>query len=164
MISRLRPLDVAVLFEDRTYGLGDTIDITVEMSPHRDSLVRKAQIDLVVEERWTERTTVTIEKPIVQSIPTGRGAMMVQHLGTRTETKTVTRRHREKSVHGSVTFLENVRLGSGDPARHRIRLDIQPEPPPHVGEAQLTWWLQTVVDIVGARDIKPRQKVKISAV
>ena len=65
MISRLRPLDVAISFEERTYRLGEPIDLTIELMPHRDCDVREGRIDLMVEERWFERSTVSMEKPII---------------------------------------------------------------------------------------------------
>ena len=65
-------------------------------------------------------------------------------------------------MHSSVVFLENARLVSGRPARHSARLEIQPEPPVQAGKAKVRWWLQTVIDIAGARDIKPRSKVSIT--
>ena len=40
MVSMLRPLEMSVEFENKTYQLGDTIDVTVEMSPSRVVQVR----------------------------------------------------------------------------------------------------------------------------
>ena len=43
MISRLRPLEIELSFEDRTYRLGDSIDLEVALSPRRDCLVREGR-------------------------------------------------------------------------------------------------------------------------
>ncbi len=53
MLSRLFPLEVKVSFEDRGYGLGETINLTVELSPRRDMEVREGHVDLLCEEHWT---------------------------------------------------------------------------------------------------------------
>ena len=111
----------------------------------------------MVEERWFERSTVSMEKPIIV-----RGlAGPVQH-GTETVTKEVKRDHKVTWVHSSAVFLEDARLESGTPYQHSVRLEIQPEPPGHATDAKIKWWLQTVIDVASARDIKPRNRVSIA--
>ena len=163
MISRLRPIDVSISFDDREYRLGETIDVTIEMTPNRECRVREGHVDLILEERWTERSTLTIEKPVFSS---GGGALRYgppQQVGTTTETREISKDHKETSVHGSTVFLDNAQLKPGWPSRHHVTVQIQPEAPAHAGESKTRWWLQTVIDVAGARDIKPRHKVKISA-
>ena len=152
-----------VSFPERTYGLGETIDLTIELMPHRDCLIREGRVDLMVEERWTERSTVTIGIPIKQKSAGGVGWSWTSQVGTTTEIREVATDHKETSAHSSVVFLESVRFVSGRPEQYRIRLEIQPEPPPNAGHAKLKWWLQTAIDVVGARDIKPRSKISIAA-
>ena len=55
MLSRMRPVDVEVSFDNRTYHLGDNIDLTIELTPRRDCQVREARVDLIVKETWTVR-------------------------------------------------------------------------------------------------------------
>ena len=86
MISRLRPLDLAISFKERTYGLGERIDLTIEMTPHRDCHVREGRVDLMVEARWTETSTLTVEMPIMQRASSGFGGSVGQ-IGTTTETR-----------------------------------------------------------------------------
>jgi len=155
-------MDVAISFRERTYGVGDTIDLTIELRPHRDCHVREGRVDLMVEEQWTERSTLTTEKPVFASTGGARGVGNVKQIGTTTQTKIVEVNHKETSAHSSITFLENERLASGSPASYSVRLEIQSEPPSHTVDVKLKWWLQTVVDVVGARDIKPRSKVSIA--
>ena len=157
MISRLRPLDVAISFPKRTYRLGEPIDLTVELTPRRDCDVREGHIDLMVEEQWTERSIVSFEKPVVQTGPRGR----VQVVGTTTETREIVREHKEKYAHSSVALLAATRLDAGKSARYRVRLQIQPEPPARASEAKVRWWLQTVIDVAGARDLRSRTKVDV---
>ena len=85
MVSRLRPLDLEILFRERTYRLGEPIDLTVELSPRRDCDVREGRIDLMVEEQWTDRSIVSYEKPVVQTGP--RGGVRV--IGTTPETREI---------------------------------------------------------------------------
>ncbi|MCH8207215.1 MAG: hypothetical protein IH956_09470 [Chloroflexi bacterium] len=158
MISRLRPLDVAISFRERTYRLGEPIDLTVDLTPHRDCDVREGRIDLMVEEQWTERSTVSYEKPIVQTGMRGE----VRVIGSTTETRQIVREHKEKYAHSSTAFLEATRLDAGRSEVYRVLLQIQPDPPAHANEAKARWWLQTVIDVAGARDIRARTKVDIA--
>ena len=157
MISRLRPLDLKISFPERTYRLGESIDLTVELTPRMDCNVREGRIDLMVQEQWTEQSTITYEKPVVQTGARGQ----VRVLGTTTEIREIVREHKEKYAQSSAAFLEATRLDAGRSARYRVRLEIQPEPPARAKEAKVTWWLQTVIDVAGARDIKPRTNVDI---
>ena len=65
--SRLRPLDVKLLFDDRPYMLGETIDVMLELSARGDIEVREARVDLVCEEYYVESFNV-----MVPDIKTGR--------------------------------------------------------------------------------------------
>ena len=75
----------------------------------------------------------------------------------------VTESHRETYVHSSVVFLKDGRLQSGRVSRHNATLLILPKPPPHADKATLSWRLVTTVDLAGARDIKARRLVKVTA-
>ena len=158
MISRLRPLDLAISFRERRYRLGEPIDLRVELTPRRDCEVRMGRMDLMVEEQWTDRSIVSYEKPVVQTGP--RGGVRV--IGTTTETREIVREHKEKYAHSSVAFLEATRLDTGKSARYSVRLQIQAEPPARANEAKVRWWLQTVIDVAGARDVRVRTKVDIA--
>ena len=157
MISRLRPLDLAISFRERRYRLGEPIDLRVELTPRRDCEVRMGRMDLMVEEQWTEHSTVSYEKPVVQTGLRGQ----VRVMGSTTETRELVREHKEKYAHSSAAFLEAARLDAGKSARYRITLQIQPEAPARAKEARGRWWLQTVIDVAGARDVRARTKVAI---
>ena len=159
MISRLRPIDVSVSFDDRDYKLGESIDATIDMKPNRDCLVREGRVDIVLEERWTEEYTFSDEQPIISATAdSGAG-----QAGTETITKEVKKKHRETSIYGMVTFLQDEELTSGREVTRKVRVNIKPDRPAHAREGATSWWLQTVIDVAGARDVKPRHKVKISA-
>ena len=157
MLNRLFPLGVKITFEDRPYGLGETVNISVELEPRRAQEVREGRIDLVCEERWTEVHTVRVQvnRPRVGSAIGGiEPTIWVP--------KRVTESHRETYVHSSVVFLKDGRLQSGRVSRHNATLLILPNPPPNADKAALSWRLVTTVDVAGARDIKARRLVKVT--
>ena len=166
MISRLRPLDIELSLEDRTYTLGDSIDLEIELSPRRDCLVREGRVDLVVEARWTIRSTRRVETPIYQDIGGGGSIQTLgahqRQIGTEVKIEDTVRNFKEKSTHGSVVFLQDASLRSGRPSRHRLPLQIATDDAPR-HEAKKRWWLQVVIDVAGARDIKPRRKINVFA-
>ena len=163
----MRPVDVEVSFDDRTYQLGDNIDLTIELTPRRDCQVREARVDLIVEERWTEQFTQKIEVPI--RAPSGRydtgGGTII---GTETKIKENFVNYKEKTVHSTIMFLRDRSLISGRSTSHQPRLQVGKKPPrlarptPRQTKARMTWWVQTVIDVQGARDVKPRTKIDVS--
>ena len=157
MLSRLRPLELTVSHVDRTYGSGESIEITVEGSARRDCYVRQGRVELGVDARWTDRSTRTVEIPIYQRAGTGSH---VQQAGTRTEVKETVVKHRENGVQGSVVFLEDVRLTSGEPFRRSVELRV-PAKQSFPAVANVTWTLRTVVRVAGARDVRRRSKVNV---
>ncbi len=157
MLSRLFPLGVKISFEDRVYKLGETIDLTVELSPKRDMEVRGGRVDLVCEEHWTVRSTVMV--PVSRR---GGGHLAPGAVHAPRIPKQVHKEYRETFVHSSVVFLEDARLASGRTSRYNARLEIQPEPPPHAREGKVRWRLVTTTDVAGARDIKARRPVKVA--
>ena len=54
MLSRLHPLGIEVNFEDRPYKLGETVSLTLELSPRRDIEVRQGRVELVCDMRYTD--------------------------------------------------------------------------------------------------------------
>ena len=46
MISLIRPLGVNLVFEDRPYSLGETVNVMVEVSARRDVEVREGRVEL----------------------------------------------------------------------------------------------------------------------
>ena len=152
MVTRLFPLSVKVSFEDRPYKLGETINLTMELSPKRDIEVREGRVDLVCEEVWREVFTVMM--PVRGHSPYAR-----EHAPSVPQQRTKT--SREALVHSSVVFLKDTRLAAGRTAIYNARLEIEPEPP-HAREGKVSWRLVTTADIAGARDIKARRLVKVT--
>ena len=163
MVTRLRPLDVNLAFEDRLYKLGETIDLYLDLTARRELEVREGRVDLVCEERWAERFTVMAK--VVTPLGTGGGVMSgggSVRVITQTVPRQVYKEHKETYVHSSVVFLQDIRLDPAGTGRYDARLEIQPEPPPHADGANLRWSLVATIDVAGARDIKTRRKVKVT--
>ena len=168
MLTRVFPLNVKVSFEDRPYKLGETINLTMELSPRRDMEVREGRVDLVCEEHWTESSTLMVPDRRSYGGAAGIGGAAgfrgagAAYVPPPMVPKQATEEHRETYVHSSVVFLENAQLRSGVAARYNPRLDIDTEPPPHADKATLSWRLKTTVDVAGARDITARRPVKVT--
>ena len=107
--------------------------------------------------RWTDRSTRTVEIPIYQRAGTGSH---VQQAGTRTEVKETVVKRRKTAVQGSAVFLEDVELTAGKPFRHSIRLQV-PSKQSFPAVANVTWTLQTVISVAGARDVRRRSKINV---
>ncbi len=138
MLSRLFPLGVKVSFEDRVYKLGETINLTVELSPRRDIEVREGRVDLVREEVWSEVYT------LMMPVKRGHAPVMSGHAPSVPQQRTKT--SREALVHSSVVFLEDTRLASGRTDSYNARLEIEPGPPPHARQGEVRWRLVTTTD------------------
>ena len=159
-ISRLRPLDVKILFDDRPYELGETITVMLELSARGEIEVREARVDLVCEEHYTESYTVNV--PIGQRADMGAPAGLAGVYIPASVSKEVHKDVKESYVHSSVVFLTDSLLSSGSTDRYDVRLEIDQEPPPHASSAIVKWRLELVVDVARARDVKTRHKVNVA--
>ena len=163
-ISRLRPLDVKILFDDRPYKLGETINVMLELSARSEIEVREARVDLVCEEYYVESYDI-----MVPDIKTGRSmgglyggsGIATGYTPTPMIPKQVTKEHRETYIHSSVIFLADSLLNSGVTDQYDVRLGIETELPPHAGISVVKWRLELVVDVARARDVKTRHKVDV---
>ena len=153
MVSRLRPLEVTFEIDNRSYKLGNSIPITINLTAARPIDIRAGRVDLVCEEVYAETFTVT-GPTIYQS--SGRSAPRAQ------VPRTVTKRHKETYVHSDVVFLTDTHLKVGESEVYRTHLDIQEDLPPHSGSATLKWVLVVVIDIVRARDVRKQKTVKVT--
>ena len=156
MVSRLRPLNANVIFEDRPYQLGQTIDVTVELIANRDVNVREARLELVWEGRWTSSSSISA----AESTHSARhsafgGGSSIPQLSTR-----ATKVRRERYVHSNAVFLSDRELKEGGSSTHGVELHVQRQLPRQATGAsqrdrtQATWSLVMTVDIVGGRDVR----------
>ena len=149
----LGPLRVTVDFPDRAYGLGETIDIEIAITPKGNSSINEGRVDLVCEERYAE-TFTKMER--VGLYP--KGKTPPKDMFAKREVKVF----KESYVHSSTIFLENARLQPGAPARYNARLVIQPEPPPHAKVGTATWTLEAKVRIERGDTVSQARKVNVA--
>ncbi len=164
MVYKLKPLELGLEFEDRDYELGDTINIQVSLTPNGDVNLRGGRVDLVCEERYSQRGATLIS---ARSILATRSRSSVAP-GTRN----VATDRKERLVHSTVSLLEAGRLRGGAPTIRAARLLVQPTPPPHFeeamalqGDAQSSWtfkWrLVASVNVARGRDQKRQRQVRV---
>ena len=127
MVTLLRPLEVSIVFEDRNYRLGQTIDIDLELKARRDVLIREGRVDLMCQEHYKQTTTVTYPAHYGRLDPLGKKSSKT--MINFDATKQVTRTRNGTYSHSGAVFLTDTRLRSGATSRHRVRLEIGLEPP-----------------------------------
>lgn len=162
--ARIWPLEMKLLFDDRTYKLGEPIDIVVELSVRGEVEVREALVYLACEEHYWESYSV-----MVPDIKTGRQTGGIYgglgsaagYTPTPMIPRQVNKEIRETYVHSSVVFLTDTWLRPGETDRHSIRLEVGPEPPPNASNATIKWRLEAEVDVARGRDVRKRYQVKM---
>ena len=164
MVFKLKPLDLSLDFEDRPYDLGETIDITVELTPNGDVDVREGRLELVCEERYAQTAVSFIPDTYAPLTP---GGLVISG-----KTGHVATQRKERFVHSSMSFLEATSLSGGAATSRRAKLLIQSVPPPHMEEARalerdansawsFKWTLVASVNVVRGRDPRRQRAVKV---
>ncbi len=162
MVYKLKPLELSFDFEDRSYGLGDTVNVEVRLVPNGDGDVREARVDLMLEERFLNVESVDLSV-------SGRASLNRRNHITRRRSE----ERKETYVHSSVVFLAGTRLRSGVPSGHTARLRIETVPPRHAIEAaalvrdshqswSFKWTLVATVDIVRGRNPERQRAIKVN--
>ena len=163
MVSRLRPVDIAISFEDRPYQLGETIRIDVELTPRGDVTVREARVDLVCLARFTE---IGSRQQFAGIVRGDTGFHVMEAFGS--DRTSGSRETQSVETYKGPTFLHGRKLSDGIPSKNRIRFDIPAELPEIVSgygprtRAKMEWSLIVTVDVAGARDVIESAPVEIS--
>ena len=134
------PVSARVELQDREYGLGDSMKLSVELQARREIEVDEARVDLECEERWAD-TYVKMEPLGRAGGMLGRGKPMPGPPAPKRHVEV----HTDTFVHSSATLARGIRLSPGTPARYDITLDVGDERPPHASGGVLTWRLVTTV-------------------
>ena len=151
------PVSARVEFENRAYGLGDSIKLSIELQARREIDVEEARVDLECEERWAD-TYVKMEPLGRAGGMLGRGKPMPGPAAPKRQVEV----HINTFVHSSVTFARGIHLAPGTPARYDFTLDIGEERPPHASGGMLKWRLiTTVIPDVGELIVADSTKVRI---
>ena len=163
MVSRLTPLEIAIGFEDRTYQLGESIRIDVELTPRMDVTVREARVELVCLASFTEVGSSQQYFGIVRG---DTGVPMSEPFGS--DLTAGSRESEHTETYRGPTFLHGQRLREGTPIRERVRFSIPAELPENVSgygpraRANMDWSIQVTVDVAGARDMSEPVPVHVS--
>ena len=157
--SFARPLDVSLIFEDRTYNLGETINVTVQLTAGSGVKVRKGRIYLVYDVRWTEAETEG--QPLGAMIRRGGGRSVARATFSIETGKQVERR--QSYVLGGVGFLGNTQLERASANTYSIVLKIHDDDPPYsqIKGASIGWSIVAEVDVIRAFDAKTRRDLKV---
>ena len=134
------PVSAQVDLEDRAYELGDSMNLSIELTARREIEVEEARVDLECEEQWAD-TYVKMEPLGKTGGMLGRGKPMPGPAAPKRHVEVYT----NTFVHSSVRLAGGIRLTPGSPARYDVTLDIGEERPPHASGGTLKWRLVTTV-------------------
>jgi len=169
MVNSPRSTEIRMTFEDRSYKLGETIDLTVEVDPAGEVRVRGGTLELILEERLSEakmgRQMGVGGASALQGgapIRTTDYVPMQQTLSVKSKT----------NVHSSTEFLGEATLTPEGPNTYRTSLRIEPTPPKRLDEANMRekdakssvsfhWTLVARLDVVRGRDSKTERPITV---
>ena len=148
-------------FADREYELGGSIDISIILTPDRDTTIRSARVDLVCNQTYTHHSAWEGATPPRFS---GRGIYAVK--GMEVDQRT------EPYVHSTVTTLKDTLLRADVTETRRVDLRIRPTTPKRFREAaeahrnaaaawSFAWTLSVSLDIARGRDVEVEREVRI---
>lgn len=163
MVSRLRPVDIAISFDDRTYQLGETIRVDVEVTPRADVTVREGHIELVCLARFTE---VGRRQQYTGIARGDTGIHVIEPYGT--DQTSGSRESEHTETYRGPTFIYGRDLSEGVPSKRTLRFDIPAELPENVlgygprTRAKMEWSIVVSMDVAGARDVTESVPVDIS--
>ena len=154
-------LDVGLVFEDRSYTLGNTIDVKVEVDAKRDVTVRQGRVDLVYEVRWVAPDTV--HHPMGRLSRPGPGGNVMNSYSMRVPTKKLVE-YKHTYVIGSTVFLERTHLEARTNRSYNIQIYIHKDDPPYafMKGASMGWSLVAVFDVARAVDVKMSRGLKVA--
>ncbi len=159
--SWARTLDVNLTFEDRSYNLGNSIDVKIELNAIRNVTVRRGRVDLVYEVRWIAPGTV--HHPMGRLSRPGPGGHVMNSYALRVPTKKLVE-HKHSYVLGSTSFLERTHLEAHTDGSYNVRILIHKDDPPYafIKGASIEWSLVAVFDIARAVDVKMYKDLKVA--
>ncbi len=163
MVHRLDPLDLGLDFDDRSYRLGETIAVRVEMTAKGRIAIRNASLELVCDQKFAE--SYTVSGPGLYANTTGS-------VPRPDITSQVGSERIESYPHSMASLMSDVTLEPGEQRAVDARLAIAASPPRRLkdsseleGDAARSWsfsWRLVVsVDVAGGRDASVERDVKV---
>ena len=176
-MNPFKPLAIDVKFEDREYGLGEVIDLTITLVANRGLSIRGLVAELICEERWTHSAKVNARSASERTSVSGAFVgFMVDNVrdlkglyddvrnpkpgqGQRNEVESTVDRQ-QRYVLGSTYFGRNTRVEGGTTTL-TPQIKIPAEPPPHAAKAQVPWTLRVSADVVRGPNTKADRTVQV---
>ncbi len=168
MVYKSNPVDVLLEFENRTYQLGDTVDATITLMPNGNIDIRKASIDLVLEERLTEvKTGRSMGGGGAAALQGGNAFKSTDYVAMQQTTS-----HRSETIVRSTTqFLGKTALEAGQ-STYQAALQVGSFPPARLADSKdrvkdsnssitFHWRLVAKVDVVRGRNPKVQRKIDV---
>ena len=163
MMFRLNPVRINISFPKKTYSLGDTVDVRVDMTADTDVTVRKARIGMECQIRYTKRRLGISRRDALT-----RGWPDAILLGTAPQMITESVEVEQSDIYDGPAFLTNQRLRAGRHHGSSIRLKL----PSGLGRdgayAQNTarptfsWRVVVTADVSLARDVTESRRIDIA--
>lgn len=163
MVHRLDPLDLGLEFDDRSYRLGETVAVRVEMTAKGRVTIRDASLKLVCDQKFAE--SYTVSGPGLYANTTG--SVPRPDISSQVGSERI-----ESYAHSMAALISDVTLESGEQRAVDVRLEIGASPPRRLkdstaleGDAARSWsfsWRLVVsVDVAGGRDASVERDVKV---
>ncbi len=152
-----RPITVGLSFNEKPHKLGESIDVTVELTPRRDLTLRQARVDLICEESYAESYTKKTPIRYKTGILKRTEAELIDVVSEQ-----VVKEFKESLVHSSQVFIENRDLTAGKVSTFPARLSVKREPPPHASGGKLKWMVAAVAEIHGEEHTSKPQRIEVA--
>ena len=163
MVHRLDPLDLGLDFDDRSYRLGETIPVRVEIAAKGRIAIREASLKLVCDQKFAE--SYTVSGPGLYANTTG--SVPRPDISSQVGSERI-----ESYAHSMASLISDVTLESGEQRAVDVRLEIGASTPRRLkdstaleGDAARSWsfsWRLVVsVDVAGGRDASVERDVKV---
>jgi len=163
MVHRLDPLDLGVDFDNRSYRLGETIAVRVEMTAKGRIDIREANLELLCDQKFAEAYTVS---------GPGRYSSSGEGSPRPDISSQVGDERLESYVHSRAAFLSDLTLDAGERRAVDVRLEIGASPPRRLDDAKalqddaarswsFSWRLVVSVDVAGGRDASVERDLKV---
>ncbi len=157
----LRDPAIRLEFENRTYRLGETLELAVEIVANRDMRISEGVIDLHHQRRYVESSRKMVPDYMANRIYLRGGVAGRQPMKIMVP-KRVTETFQDRYLHSSVDFLDEIELSEKANQKFNATLEIQPETPPHYGEGETKWILEVVLVLPNGREVRKEEEVLIS--
>lgn len=163
MVSRLNPVRIGISVPRKTYRLGDTVSVKVDMIADTDVTVREARIGLECQIRYTE-----MRSGISRRDAANRGIAGAIIPGTAPQTITASVEVELSDTHDGPAFLTNRRLQAGRVNSSSVRLDIPSKLGRNAAYAQsmawptFSWLIVVTMDVSLARNVTESASIDVA--